>query len=114
MGTWLACAGAAALLFAASVGSASTSSGGQAARLSGPVRTAEVRDRQQDLQQIQRIIESREKDPRMLQKMREKVGHLTDAQMRLAVRLCSRIDTGDRSVAADLAFSLVTALIILS
>jgi hypothetical protein len=46
--------------------------------------------------------------------MREKVDGLTNAQMRSVGYLCSRAGAGDRSAAADLAYALVTALIILS
>jgi hypothetical protein len=111
---WMTLALAAALALAVSAGSASSPAGGRTERLSEPVRTAEADDRCQDQLPILRIIESREQDPRVLRRMREKVDGLTNAQMRSVGYLCSRAGAGDRSAAADLAYALVTALIILS
>ena len=111
---WTTLALAAALVLAASAGSASSPAGGRTERLSGPVRTAEADDRCRDQRQILRLIESREKDPRVLQRMREKVDGLANSQIRSVGYLCSRAGAGDRSAAADLAYALVTALIILS
>lgn len=114
MARGLACAWAVALLLAASAGSASTPAGGQGGRTSGLVRTAAAHERRQDRQRILRTIEGRMKDPRVLEKMREKLAGLTDARVRLVASLCERIDAGGRSADAAVAFSLVTALIVLS
>jgi hypothetical protein len=110
----LVLAGAAALALTVSPGGAPVLAGVQIAVPAESAQTADAHDRLQGQRTILRVIENRETDSRVLQMMREKVDGLTKAQMRSVEYLCSRADAGDRSVAADLAYSLVTALIILS
>ncbi len=59
-------------------------------------------------------IESRTSDERTLERMREKLGALSGRRLRLAAALCDRMARDEGSAGADVAFSLVTALIVLS
>lgn len=59
-------------------------------------------------------IENRMSDDKALEKMREKLDVLAGRKLRLAAALCDRIALGSDSAGADIAFSLVTALIVLA
>ncbi len=59
-------------------------------------------------------IESRMNNDRALEKMREKLDVLSGRKLRLAAALCDRAAKDRGSAGADIAFSLVTALIVLA
>ena len=59
-------------------------------------------------------IENRTSDERTLMRVREKIGELDGRRLRIAAALCTRIERDGGSAGADIAFSLVTALIVLS
>lgn len=63
---------------------------------------------------IMSVLEDRIEDPEVLAKTREKLHTLSDEEIRLVSSLCDRIATGERTARADIVFSLVTALIVLS
>lgn len=63
---------------------------------------------------IMSVLEDRIEDPEVLEKTRDKVHTLSDEEIRLVSSLCDRIATGERTAQADIVFSLVTALIVLS
>lgn len=63
---------------------------------------------------IMSVLEDRIDDPEVLAKTREKLRTLNDEEIRLVSSLCNRIATGERTAQADIVFSLVTALIVLS
>jgi len=63
---------------------------------------------------IMSVLEDRIEDPEVLAKTRDKVHTLSDEEIRLVSSLCDRIATGERTAQADIVFSLVTALIVLS
>ncbi|MHB8809534.1 MAG: hypothetical protein ACYC9M_05920 [Desulfobulbaceae bacterium] len=63
---------------------------------------------------IMSVLEDRIVDPEVLAKTRDKVHTLSDEEIRLVSSLCERIATGERTARADIVFSLVTALIVLS
>jgi hypothetical protein len=63
-------------------------------------------------QKVLEAVESRTGDGKTLERMREKLGILDGRNLRIAAALCERISGDDRSVAADIAYSLVTALIL--
>jgi hypothetical protein len=59
-------------------------------------------------------LENRMSDENALKRIREKISELDGRRLRIAAALCSRIERDESSAGADIAFSLVTALIILS
>ncbi len=60
------------------------------------------------------VLESKISDQKLLEKAKEKLAAMGDAEIRLIASLCERI-SGDRGTPdADIAFLLVTALIVLS
>jgi hypothetical protein len=65
-------------------------------------------------QKVLATIEGRMSDEKALEKVREKIEALDGRRLRLAAALCDRIGRDEASAEADIAFSLVTALIILS
>jgi len=67
-----------------------------------------------DLEQVLSVVEHRTKDGRVLAKMREKLAAMSGRELRLAVSLCDRIVRNDDSAGAEIAFSIVMALVVLS
>lgn len=67
-----------------------------------------------DLRQVLSVVEHRTKDGKVLERMRDKLSTLGDRELRLAASLCERISRNDDTARADIAFSIVTALIVLS
>jgi hypothetical protein len=64
--------------------------------------------------EILSVIESRIEDRRVIEKVHEKLNSLTDSDLSLIGSLCSRIERENGSAGAELALSLVMALIALS
>ena len=81
-----------------------------------PILTQPYRviDHRADLQQVLSVVEHRTKDGKVLERMRDKLSSLGDRELHLAASLCERIARDDDSAGADFAFSIVTALIVLS
>jgi hypothetical protein len=79
-----------------------------------PPRMEKVHHHTTDLQQVLSVIEHRTRDGKVLEKMQEKLFMLGDRELRLAASLCARIARDDHSAGANIAFSLVTAMIVLS
>ena len=63
---------------------------------------------------IMAVLEERIEDPDVLAKTRDKLFTLKDEEIRLVSSLCDRISLGERTARAEIVFSLVTALIVLS
>ena len=63
---------------------------------------------------IMSVLEDRIEDPEVLAKTRNKLLTLSDEEIRLVSSLCNRISAGERTARAEIVFSLVTALIVLS
>jgi hypothetical protein len=63
---------------------------------------------------IMSVLEDRIEDPEILAKTRDKLFTLGDEEIRLVSSLCDRIPTGERTARAEIVFSLVTVLIVLS
>jgi len=67
-----------------------------------------------DLRQVLAVVEHRTRDGKVLEKMRKKLAVLDDRQLRVAASLCEQITRDDESPGAAIAFSIVTAIIVLS
>ncbi len=63
---------------------------------------------------IMLILEDRIENPSVLAKTEDKLRTMSDTEIRLASSLCDRISTKQRTARDEIAFSLVTALIVLS
>jgi hypothetical protein len=92
----------------------SAAAGAQGTAAPGLSQAGQVRDHQADVLKVLSVIEHRAHDGKVLDRMREKVGALNDRQLRLAASLCERIALDDHSAGANIAFSIVTAMIVLS
>lgn len=69
---------------------------------------------QADMQQVLSVVEHRTADGKVLEKIQKKLITLGDRELHLAASLCKRIARDDHSVRANIAFSIVTAMIVLS
>jgi len=76
-------------------------------------RRAELSDRN-DISKIMSVLESRKLDKRALEKAADKMFDINERNLRLMSSLCDRITADAGTPAADLAYSLLTALIVLS
>lgn len=76
-------------------------------------RTGPATGNQVVLQQVLSVVEHRTKDEKVLEKIRKKLPELSDRELRLAASLCERISRDDSSAGANIAFSIVTAMIVL-
>lgn len=67
-----------------------------------------------DISKIMSVLESRRPDKKTLEKAAGKMSDMKERNLRLMSSLCDRITADAGTPAADLAFSLLTALIVLS
>jgi hypothetical protein len=67
-----------------------------------------------DLRQVLSVVEHRTMDGKVREKMRKKLAAMDDRQLRVAASLCEQIARDDDSPGATIAFSIVTAIIVLS
>ncbi len=88
--------------------------GPPAASLRGGATGAAAAAAAAERRKVLMTIENRTSDERTLKRVREKIGELDGMRLRIAAALCSRMDGDEGSPGADIAFSLVTALIVLS
>lgn len=63
---------------------------------------------------ILRVLEGRMDDPTLIQKVKDKLFTLKESRMRMVVSLSERSTDGDHGVEKDIAFFLLTTLIIFS
>lgn len=70
------------------------------------VRLAEMRT-------VLAVIEDRVADARVTEKMRKRLPELDGRELRLAALLCERISRDEKGAGANIAFSIVTAMIVL-
>ncbi len=102
--------GALSLLIIVSTGTLSAAAPSAAsAHVPRAVRSVAANERQKVLM----TVESRMSNEKALERLREKLDLLGGRKLRLAAALCDRIERDEDSASADLAFSLVTALIVL-
>lgn len=83
------------------------------AGIPAPTRGLEFRNRN-DISKIMSVLESRRPDRRALEKAANKMPDMNEHNLRLMSSLCDRITVAAGTPAADLAYSLLTALIVLS
>ncbi len=90
-------------------------SGASAASTVIPAATprTEYNDRK-DISKIMSILEGRKVDKRVLNKVADKMPDVDERELHLMSSLCDRITADSGTPAADLAYSLLTALIVLS
>ncbi len=67
-----------------------------------------------EIPKIMSVLESRKPDKKILEKAAEKMSDMNERNLRLMSSLCDRISADGGTPAADLAYSLLTALIVLS
>jgi hypothetical protein len=68
----------------------------------------------QTVSKILSILEIRSADGKALNKAAEKLSAMNDRELRLISSLCDRISADGDSAGADIAFSIITAMIVLS
>ncbi len=87
-----------------------------AASSAGPARVPKAERAAESVERhkVLVMIGARTTDERTLERMHEKLDVLSGRKLRLAAALCERMARDEGSAGADLAFSLVTALIVLS
>lgn len=66
------------------------------------------------VERILSVLESRIADHQLVEKAKDKLFRLSEDEIRLIASLCDRINNEGNTTGSDIAFSLVTALIILS
>lgn len=80
----------------------------------GAVKIGENRTMKTETFKILSVLEDRIEDPNVLAKTRDKLHTLRVEDIRLVSSLCDQISIGQRTARADIVFSLVTTLIVLS
>jgi hypothetical protein len=90
-------------------------SGVFAASTGVPVKTFSAEfSSKNDISKIMSVLESRRPDKRALEKAANKMPDMNVRNLRLMSSLCDRITAATGTPAAELAYSLLTALIVLS
>jgi hypothetical protein len=87
-------------------------SGGGKTRTSAPAAGTEERNRAEE--RILAVIGNRLRDPKVLERVRGKLAELDPRDVRLASSLCARIAADGHAARADIAFTIIAALLILS
>ncbi len=67
-----------------------------------------------EISKIMSVLASRKPDKKVLEKAADKMSDMNERNLRLMSSLCDRISSDDGTPAADLAYSLLTTLIVLS
>lgn len=79
-----------------------------------PARPSGRMERSSEIDEILSALESKFEGRRLPEKAREKLSALSDGQLRLLASLSIRMLRDDRGIAGDIAFFLITSLIVLS
>jgi hypothetical protein len=106
----------AVLLCILAITSTTASSGYQPAEVftTGAFTSGYVETRGRDTVKILSILAIRSSDGKVLGKAAEKLSAMNDRDLRLISSLCDRISADQGTAGADIAFSLITAMIVLS
>jgi hypothetical protein len=75
---------------------------------------AEIRDGQDTVSKIVSVLAIRSPGAKVLDKAAEKLSAMNNRDLRLIASLCDRISADGGTAGADIAFSLITAMIVLS
>ena len=67
-----------------------------------------------EIHKIIPVLEDKIHNQKLLEKSKEKINGMGDREIRLVAALCEKISCEGESVSSDIAFLLVTALIVLS
>lgn len=67
-----------------------------------------------EISKILPVLEDKIHDRKLLEKSKEKIYSMGDREVRLVAALCEKISDEGETVSSDIAFFLVTALIVLS
>lgn len=71
-------------------------------------------DHKGEISKILPVLEDKIHDRKLLEKSKEKIYSMGDPEVRLVAALCEKISDERETVSSDIAFFLVTALIVLS
>ncbi|MFI5293818.1 MAG: hypothetical protein ACHQ0Y_02195 [Thermodesulfovibrionales bacterium] len=71
-------------------------------------------DHNGEISKILPVLEDKIHDRKLLEKSKEKIYSMGDREVRLVAALCEKISDEGETVSSDIAFFLVTALIVLS
>lgn len=67
-----------------------------------------------EISKILPVLEDKIRDRKLLEKSKDKIYNMDDREVRLVAALCEKISYEGETVSSDIAFFLVTALIVLS
>ena len=67
-----------------------------------------------EISKILPVLTEKIHDRKLLEKSKEKIYSMDDGEVKLVAALCEKISDGGDSISSDIAFLLVTALIVLS
>jgi hypothetical protein len=98
--------------FAAPQGNRQPVSGIQ--RADGALKNRQNKIVKAETARIMPVLADRIEDPTVLEKTKDKLLTLPVEEIQLVSSLCDRVSAGERTARADIVFSLVTALIVLS
>jgi hypothetical protein len=78
------------------------------------IRNSVQASRRNEISKILWVLEYRRSNKQVLEKAADKLFEMNERQLRLVSSLCDRITEDNSTAGADIAFSLVTAMIVLS
>lgn len=84
------------------------------ARLDSPKASYHLINRKDDISKILSVLEKKTGDQKLVEKAKDKLSTLSGGEIRLISSLCERISEDSYSAGADIAFLLITTLIIFS
>ncbi len=88
--------------------------GGSSASTAQKLTPFHVTARKGDIRKILPVLEEQIRDGRLFEKSKEKIYSMDDGEVKLVAALCEKISDGGGTISSDIAFLLVTALIVLS
>jgi len=95
-----------------------SAAGGAAPALSGPRSAPERRysliDRSSEMFLVLSVVEKRVGNEKLLKRIRDKLPELSDDRLQMIASFSEKIDADDHSVQTDIAFLILTTLIIFS
>ena len=80
----------------------------------GPYSPIDEIHKKSDVSTVMSVLKTKTDDQKLLDKAREKLSAMNDKELRLLVSLCDRIRSKGDTAGADIAFCLITTMLILS